>query len=131
MAQPNRRQVSLRTEAWNRAAKLRDELAERSGRKASLTDTIERALQCLEARHARGAWLSPQESAPVWEARLRDQIAFVLVQFAAKAVPDRDLTGINYNSADRTLTVIFEGEETPKEIPLLLEATGGPKPSWN
>ena len=56
---------------------------------------------------------------------MRDQLAFVIAQFAARALPDKTLAGIFYDPERRTMTVMLEGETT-EEITLLVEATGGP-----
>ena len=119
--QPNRRQVSLRLDTWRKAVELRDRLAEKSGRRVAISDTIDRGLDCLADAYDRGAWLSPQEAAPVWEQRLQDQIASVLAQFVARAMPDRSLEGIVIDSNRRTAIVLLGDHEEP--IPLLLAAT--------
>ena len=95
MAQPNRRVVSIRTVAWEKAAVLRDELAEKSGRRVTLSDTVERAFECLEDAHSRGAWLSPREAEPVLATRLRKEIVSVLKQLIAW-MPDVILEGVTF-----------------------------------
>ena len=108
---PSRRQVSVRTADFEKATALRDAIAEKSGRKITISDTVARALACLEDAHARGAWLSPQEAAPVLERRHRDQVASVLAQFIARACPEKVLKGIAFDSANEMLNVSFaEGD---------------------
>jgi hypothetical protein len=119
--QPNRRQVSLRLDTWRKAVELRDKLAEKSGRRVAISDTIDRGLACLADAYDRGAWLSPKEAAPVWEQRLQDQIASVLAQFIARAMPEHSLEGIVIDSNRRTAIVLLGDLEEP--IPLLLAAT--------
>ena len=119
--QPNRRQVSLRLATWQKAAELRDPLAERSGRRVTIGDTIDRGLDCLADAHERGAWLSPREAAPILERRLQDQIASALAQFVARAMPDRSLAGITIDRKRRTAVVLLEDVDEP--IRLLLSAT--------
>ena len=119
--QPNRRQVSLRLDTWRKAVELRDKLAAKAGRRVAISDTIDRGLECLADAYDRGAWLSPQEAAPVWEQRLQDQIASVLAQFVARAMPDRSLEGIVIDRNQRTAVVLLRGADEP--IPLLLAAT--------
>jgi len=122
--QPKRKQVSLRIEAWQKAAALRDALAETTGRRVTITDTIDRALDCLADAHKRGAWLSPKEAGPVLEQRLRDQIASVLAQFVARALPSKHLYGITFHPNRRVVTVILEGSDGGEEpVPLLMGAT--------
>ena len=108
MRQPNRRQVSLRNVDFEKATTLRDAITEKSGRKITISDTVGRALDCLTDAHAQGAWLSPQEAAPVLEQRHRDQMASVLAQFVARACPEKKLKGIAFDSANGMLTVIFD-----------------------
>ena len=108
MKQLNRRQVSLRHADFEKATALRDALAEKSGRKVTISGTMGRALECLEDAHARGAWLSPREAAPVLEQRHRDQVASVLAQFIARACPEKRLKGIAFDSANEMMTVTFD-----------------------
>lgn len=111
MAPRDRRQVSIATNDYRRLAALRDTLAEKSGRKVTVTDTIARAIECLEDAHERGAWLSPREAAPVLEARHRDKLASVLAQFIARACPEKRLQGIAFDTENGMLTVHFEQED--------------------
>ena len=108
MKQPSRRQVSLRNVDFEKATALRDAITEKSGRKVSISNTVGRALECLEDSHSRGAWLSPQEAAPVLERRHRDQVASVLAQFIARACPEKVLRGIAFDSANEMMTVTFD-----------------------
>ena len=123
-AQPNRKQVSVRLATWRKAQKLRTELADKSGREVTLSDTIDRALQCLDDAHNSGAWLSPSEAGPVLNQRHLDGIASVLAQFCAHYLPDRTLEGIVVDKERRTIAVVFEQDDNPR--PLLyppIEAT--------
>ena len=106
--QPSRRHIAVNVRDHERATALRDALAERSGRKVSISGTVGRALECLEDAHARGAWLSPSEAAPVLERRHRDQVASVLAQFIARACPEKKLRRIAFDSANEMLTVTFD-----------------------
>ena len=105
MPQSTRRHVALRTEVWEKATELRDALAEKSGRKVTIAETIERALECLEGAHERGVWLSPREAAPVLEQRNRDRMVSVLAQFIQRTMPERELQGITFDAATERLTV--------------------------
>ena len=108
MKHPARRQVSLRIADFEKAIALRDAITEKSGRKVTISDTMGRALECLEGAHSRGAWLSPQEAGPVLEQRHQDQMASALAQFIARACPEKRLKGIAFDSANEMLTVIFD-----------------------
>ena len=96
MAQPNRRQVSIRTETWHKAREISDRLSTKFERKVSISDTLDRGLRCLDDAHSRGAWLSPIEAAPVLEERYRRRVVSVLAQFVARAMPERSLTGVTF-----------------------------------
>ena len=80
---PSRRHIAISARDYERATALRDALAGRSGRKATISGTVGRALECLQDAHERGAWLSPREAAPVLEQRHRDNLASVVAQFLA------------------------------------------------
>ena len=114
----SRRQVSLRREVWQAASDLRDQLAEKSGRKVTITDTIERALHCLEDVHNRGAWLSPREAAPVMEDRHRRVIVSVVAQLIGRVVPSKRLNKITFSPSTDMLVVHLEGIG---EVPLFVD----------
>ena len=108
MKQASRHQVSVRNVDFEKTTALRDALAEKSGRKVTISDTLSRALDCLEDAHKRNAWLSPREAAPVLEQRHRDQVASVLAQFIARACPEKRLKGIAFDSANEMMSVTFD-----------------------
>ena len=62
----------------------------------TISDTIDRALECLEDADSRGAWLSPKEAEPVLEERLRKEIVSVLAQFIARTMRDREIRGVRF-----------------------------------
>ena len=111
MAQRNRRQISIATEDHRRLAALRDSLAEKTGTRVTITDTITRTIDCLEDACQRGAWLSPREAAPVLEQRHRDKLASVIAQFIARACPEKQLKGIAFDPKNGMMTVIFEEDD--------------------
>lgn len=111
-----RRQVSLQTIDYNKAAALRDVLTEKSGRAVTITDTIARALDCLDDAHHRGAWLSPREAEPVLERRSRDRLISVLAQFIARAMPGRELKSISFDPTNERLLVYLDDDDP---LPLL------------
>ena len=118
MKQPNRRQVSLRIVDYEKATALRDALAEKSGRKVAISDILARSLECLEAAHTRGAWLSPSEAGPVLTERLRDSLASAFAQFIGREMPERRLKGIAFRSEQ--MVVIFEDDtEAPLYVPMV------------
>lgn len=123
MAQPNRRQISLRTSVWERASRLRDELAATSGRKVTISDTIDQGLRCLEDATSRGAWLSPREAAPVLEDRLRKDLVSAIAQFIARTMPDRELRGVTFETPSPGAGVVLNIHLDDRAVPLFLGST--------
>ena len=117
MKQPSRHQVSVRTVDFEKATALRDAITEKSGRKITISGTVGRALACLEDAHARGAWLSPSEAAPVLEQRHRDQVVSVVAQLLARIAPERPLRGVAFDAENDTLIVHFADSES---FPLIM-----------
>ena len=111
MSQSKRKQVSLRAADFEKATGLRDAITKNSGRKVTISDTVARALDCLEDAHARGAWLSPREAAPVLEQRHRDRLASVIAQFVARACPEKTLRGIAFDTKTAMMTVHFDQDD--------------------
>ena len=111
MKHPNRHQVSVRNVDFEKATALRDAITEKSGRKITISDTVARALDCLQDAHARGAWLSPQEAAPVLEQRHRDQVVSVVAQLLARIAPERPLRGVAFDTEHDTLIVHMADSE--------------------
>ena len=91
MAQQNRRQVSIRTEDWERAARLRDKVSHASGRKVTITDTISRALGCLEGELEGDPRYRDRVVQDVEGEHLKIDFVSVLSQFIARTMPDRRL----------------------------------------
>ena len=120
MTQPNRRQISLRTSVWERASRLRDALAAASGRKVTISDTIDKGLGCLEDAAARGAWMSPKEAAPVLEDRLRKEIVSVLAQFIARTMQDRELRGVTFDNSSPGAGIALYVHLDDSAVPLFL-----------
>ena len=117
MKQPSRHQVSVRNVDFEKTIVLRDALAEKSGRKVTISDTLSRALDCLEDAHKRNAWLSPLEAAPVLEQRHRDQVVSVVAQLLARIAPERPLRGVEFDPEHDILNVHFADSES---FPLLM-----------
>ena len=112
MPQRNRRQVSIDTDDYRRLAALRDALAEKTGRKVTMTNTIARTIECLEDAHRSGAWLNPREAAPALEQRHRDQVVSVIAQLVARIAPERPLRGVAFDPEHDTLIVHFADSES-------------------
>ena len=113
MSQSNRKLVSLQTQAYGLAVRLRDALTKRSGKKFTLGDVIERALRCLQDSHERGAWLSPREAAPLLEQRNRERMAAVLAEFVARVLPDRRLKSVRFDPSSETMLVYLDDRTIP------------------
>ena len=110
--QHSRRHIAVNVRDHERATALRDALAEKSGRKVSISNTVGRALECLEDAIGRGAWLSPSEAAPVLEQRHRDQVVSVVAQLLARIAPERSLQGVAFDTEHNTLIVHFVDSES-------------------
>ena len=119
MPQLNRRQISLRTSVWERASRLRDALATASGRKMTISDTIDRALECLEDANSRGAWLTPKDAAPVLEERVRQEIVSILAQFIARTMGDRKLHGVSFDHSTPGGGMVVSVHLDDTAVPLL------------
>ena len=105
--------MSLRTADYEKATALQGAITEKSGRKITISDTVARALECLEDAHARGAWLSrASEAAPVLEQRHRDQVVSVVAQLLARIAPERPLRGVAFDTEHDTMIVHFADSES-------------------
>lgn len=122
MAQDARRQISIRTSVWMKALKIRDALTEISGRRVTIADTVDRALDCLQDAHTRGAWLTPKEAAPVLEERLRREVVSVLTQFIARTMPDRILRGVTFEQSIPGGGGVLHVHLDDRAVPMLMGA---------
>ena len=118
MAQQNRRQVSIRTEDWEKAMQLRDKVSQANGRKVTITDTIARALGCLEGE-LEGTWrYRDRELVDEKAERLKIDFVSVLSQFIARTMPDRRLCHVTLNpgmvpGGVATMVVHLDDREIP------------------
>ena len=115
MAREPRRQINLPTNVYGALEALRDELTRKLGDTLTTTEVVARALQCLTDAHTRGAWLSPDEAAPILEERHRQGIVSALAQFAAatgrpataiRFYPDAQRIEVDLADADEPVSVI-------------------------
>ena len=100
MIQQSRRQVSVRSADWQKASRLRDEVSRVSGCKVTITETISRALGCLEDELTQPR---PQQGVEVSKERLqrenlRMEVVSLLSQFIARTMPERRLRGVAFDS---------------------------------
>ena len=107
----DRQQVSIATSDYKRLVKLRDELEKVSGRKVSVTETIARAILCLEDAHADGAWLNPREQAVVMQGRVDGQLKSVIAQVLARLAPEVRIEAIQIDHSTERLTIHIEDED--------------------
>lgn len=121
--QQTRKQISVRVPTWRKAQQLRSELAETSGREVTMTDVLDRALQCLSDAHAGQAWLSAPEAAVVFEERHRQGIASALVQFAARVAPEKVVRAIRFLPSEQRMEVDL-GDAVP--VPVFVGALRSP-----
>lgn len=129
MSTPKRKTVSLRAETFARAAKLRDERAMMGGPKATITDTIDRALHCLEDVEKRSAWVAPRDPALVAEDHIVTLISEALAQLIRSHMPDRELDHFEFDYNRRHLFVHFKGNFQPAWIDLTRYRTNDDPPA--
>ena len=106
------RVVRVDADTLVRLKTLQGELTASTGLKFRLGDVVRRATQALAAAHNAGAWLSPAESAPLFERRHREAIISAAAQLAARLRPDLRLEGVEFDAARASLVLMF-GEEHP------------------
>ena len=116
--------MSLRADHYDKACALRDTLSDIIDSRATLTDVIGRALECLADAHERGAWLSPKEAAPLLEQRMLDQTVSLIAQFIAHKRPDLTIEGIAVDKIKRLVLIQFEGDEPG--VPLVMAPASAP-----
>ena len=119
MTQQSRRQVSVRSTDWEKASRIREQFSRKSGCKVTITDTIAKALDCLEAEMegeclaGKGKmWASQGEfcaNEGIWSAgerfhavevmdreQLRIEAVSLLSQFIARTMPERRLRKVTH-----------------------------------
>ena len=77
--------LNVQVQTWEKARRIADELKRVSGRKWSLAQTVDRALDCLDDANHAAAWLSPREARPVMQERLESLLAHVVHQALLQA----------------------------------------------
>ena len=134
MTQQRRRQVSVRSTDWEKASRLRDQVSRTSGWKVTITDTIARALGCLEAElegecsAGEGEWWAREGK---WSAgerfhtvevmereQLRIEAVGLLSQFIARTMPERRLRKVTLEpgvgpGGVETIVVHLDDREVP------------------
>ena len=104
------RVVRVTPETLSQLKTLQAELSAKTGLKFRIGDVVRRALQALEDAHAGSAWLSPAESAPLFERRHREAVISVAAQLAARLRPDLRLESVEFDAARASLTLTFDEE---------------------
>ena len=102
-----RKQVSIHPSTYGLARELQEELSKKLGARVSMDMVFQRAFQCLQDAHSRGAWLSPKEAAPLLEQRHEGVIASVVAQFVARSMPDKQLRRIAFDRQNRSVEVLL------------------------
>jgi len=97
--------IAVTPSTWNRANVIRDELAGRAGRNFTIAEVVARGLDCLSDAHARGAWLSPKEAAPLLEERHRQSVMSCIAQVIARFAPNVELEGITFDPANERILI--------------------------
>ena len=109
MAKRDRRMVAVPLSVWTKASKIRDDLIARAGRNVTIAEVMSRGLDCLSDSHARGAWLSPKEAAPLLEERHRQSVMSAIAQVIARFAPDAELKGIVFDPENERILIHTEG----------------------
>ena len=98
--------VGIPIATYNKIEEVQRDLAKMLNRRITKGDVMQRAVECLDDAHNRGAWLSPREAAPVLEERHERDIVNVLGQFATHlGLP---VAGFKVNRSQWTLQVVLE-----------------------
>jgi len=89
-----------------------------SGRKITISETVERALACLAVSDFHTALLTREQAASMVEERLRKEISSVLIQFVARAMPKSVVRGVTFHQAGipgggRLVLVHLDDHEVP------------------
>ena len=108
--------VNIPKVVYDRLTHVRDELAEKTGRRVTTIETLERAVQALEDAHRGNAWLSPREAAPQYEARHRDALAAAIMQTAAAC--GRVVRGLAFNETTHSIEIDFADDGPPVTFPV-------------
>ena len=111
MARRDRRMVAVPSSVWDKASQLQYDLTERTGRKVTIAEVVSRGLDCLGDAHARGAWLSPKEAAPLLEERHRQSMMSCIAQVIARFAPNEQLKGITFDPANERILIHTEGAQ--------------------
>ena len=90
-------------EAYDKAAVLRLELVQMLNQRVTLGQVVDRALDCLDDAHRRGAWLSPREAAPILDQRHETDVVNVVGQLLIGL--DVPFDGISVDRERRIVTV--------------------------
>ena len=121
MAQQNRRQVSIRSVDWQKASELREEMSRASGRRVTITDTIARALGCLEGEPGQ-VWRNAGRAVEDTKQRnLEIDVVSLLSQFIARTMPERRLCQVRLEpgiGSDDIATIIVHLDD--REVPLFM-----------
>ena len=134
MTQQSRRQVSVRSTDWEKASRIRDQFSRTSGCRVTITDTIAKALECLEAEMegecsaGEENWLTREG---VWgtgnrfqtvevmdREQLRIEVVSLLSQFIARTMPERRLRKVTLDpgvgsDGVEMIVVHLDDEEVP------------------
>ena len=116
MSTTDRATVHVRRETFERAERLRDELAATGGHKPTMTDTIDRAIRCLEEVQTRSAWTTPSDPRLRLEQHIATLVTSALSQFIRDYLPDEELSSLTFDFHRHTIAVHLAGEPRLRRI---------------
>ena len=126
-AQGPRTTVSLRHDTHELAQRLHEEFSTADGRTAKMTqmtETIDRAVCCLEEVLTRSAWTAPHTSALPAEQHTAAIVTNVLSEFVSDCPPDAAMGDVTFSHDEYGITVHIDGQRQRKRIHL------APKPRY-
>ena len=126
-AQGRRTTVSLRHDTHELAQRLHEEFSAADGRTAKMTqmtETIDRAVRCLEEVLTRSAWTAPRTSALPTEQHTAMIVTNVLSEFVSGCPPDAAVGDVTFTYDQCDITVHIDGQPQWKRIYL------APKPAY-
>lgn len=108
--------VSVSAATYAEIQRLKAELERTSGRRLTVTDVLDRALENLSDAHERGAWLSPKEMWPVLRERQHRAIRSVIGQVVERFAPGYTLKAVGFSETDGSCVVHAEKVDGDGEL---------------
>ena len=111
MSNSERITLPLRSGTYAMAERLRENLSAAEGRRYGMTDTIDRAVGCLDEALTSSAFLNPADGALQAEQHVAMLITSALSQFVSAYMPDETLQLISFNYQNHLINAyIYNGK---------------------